>query len=69
MRLLIRITVRGQSRQRKQTYKYGFILRYPQDKVDITKYNYEPWHFRYVGPEAAKEIFEKKICLEEYLGL
>jgi len=49
-------------------HKYGFILRYPEDKVDITKYNYEPWHYRYVGPEAAGEIFDKGLCLEEYLG-
>lgn len=51
------------------SYKYGFILRYPKTKVDITKYNYEPWHFRYVGIAEAKEIYEKKLCLEEYLGL
>lgn len=48
--------------------KYGFILRYPKDKVNITGYNYEPWHYRYVGVEAAKEIMEKKICLEEYVA-
>lgn len=52
----------------EHAYKYGFILRYPEDKVNITKYNYEPWHYRYVGRDAAKEIFEKNICLEEYLG-
>lgn len=50
-------------------YKYGFILRYPQSKVNITKFNYEPWHFRYVGIEAAKVIFEKELCLEEYLEI
>lgn len=49
-------------------WKYGFILRYPSDKKDITKINSEPWHYRYVGKEAAKEIYEEKICLEEYLG-
>ncbi len=48
--------------------KYGFILRYPADKVDVTGISYEPWHFRYVGVEAAKEIMERGICLEEYLG-
>lgn len=51
----------------KNSYKYGFILRYPKDKTDITGISYEPWHYRYVGKEAAKEIFEQKICLEEYL--
>lgn len=48
--------------------KYGFILRYPQGKQEITQIIYEPWHFRYVGEEAAKEIMEQGLCLEEYLG-
>jgi D-alanyl-D-alanine carboxypeptidase len=48
---------------------YGFILRYPSDKVKITHISYESWHFRYVGKEAAKEIMNRKICLEEYLGI
>lgn len=47
---------------------YGFILRYPADKQDITHIDFEPWHYRYVGEEAAKVIMEKGICLEEYLG-
>lgn len=47
---------------------YGFILRYPPDKCDLTGIGYEPWHYRYVGKEAAKEIMEQGICLEEYLG-
>lgn len=46
---------------------YGFILRYPKDKVDITKIAYEPWHYRYVGINHAKPIMEQGICLEEYL--
>jgi D-alanyl-D-alanine carboxypeptidase len=46
---------------------YGFILRYPEDKGDVTGIIYEPWHFRYVGVDAAKEIMERGICLEEYL--
>ena len=45
----------------------GFILRSPKDKVEITGVNYEPWHYRYVGVEAAKEITESGVCLEEYL--
>lgn len=49
-------------------YKYGFILRYPTDKSDITGVVYEPWHYRYVGKDAAKEITQKGITLEEYLG-
>lgn len=48
-------------------YKYGFILRYPAEKSDITGISYEPWHYRYVGKNAAKAIMEQKICLEEYL--
>ena len=47
--------------------KYGFILRYRKDKEDITKVNYEPWHWRYVGVEHAKKINELDFCLEEYI--
>ena len=48
-------------------WEYGFILRYPEDKTDITQIGFEPWHYRYVGKEAAKAITEAGICLEEYL--
>lgn len=48
---------------------YGFILRFPENGKDITGYDYEPWHFRYVGIDAAKEIAEQNITLEEYLGV
>lgn len=48
--------------------EYGFILRYPTDKSDLTGVNYEPWHYRYVGQAVAKEIMEQGICLEEYLA-
>lgn len=51
----------------KNCSKYGFIVRYPNGKTDITGVIYEPWHFRYVGKEAAQEIMSKGICLEEYL--
>lgn len=50
----------------ENAYKYGFILRYPQGKEYITGIDYEPWHYRYVGKEAALEIFNKNITLEEY---
>ena len=50
----------------ENAYKYGFILRYPSDKVDITGYMYEPWHYRYVGVEVAKIIKEKNLTFEEY---
>ena len=46
---------------------YGFIIRYPKGKEDITGYSYEPWHLRYVGKNAAKEITENQLTLEEYL--
>ena len=49
---------------------YGFVLRYPKEKEDITGIEYEPWHWRYVGPEHAKKMEEQNLCLEEYvLGL
>lgn len=48
-------------------YDYGFILRYPKEKNNITKITYEPWHYRYVGRENAKKIKEKNLCLEEYI--
>ncbi|MBE6830376.1 MAG: D-alanyl-D-alanine carboxypeptidase family protein [Ruminococcaceae bacterium] len=46
---------------------YGFILRYPKDKQDITHIKYEAWHFRYVGVEHAKKMKELNLCLEEYI--
>lgn len=51
----------------QNAYRYGFIKRYPEDKVDITGINNESWHYRYVGIEAATEMKEKNLCLEEYL--
>lgn len=48
--------------------EYGFILRYPVDKSELTGVGYEPWHYRYVGEAAAKEIMEQGICLEEYVN-
>ncbi|HEX2939071.1 MAG TPA: M15 family metallopeptidase [Ruminiclostridium sp.] len=46
--------------------EYGFILRYPKDKQSITKYEYEPWHYRFVGVTDAKKIMSSGLCLEEY---
>ena len=51
----------------KHAYEYGFVQRYPSDKADITGINYEPWHYRYVGEDAAKTMVEKNLCLEEYV--
>lgn len=50
-------------------HESGFIIRYLKGKEAITEYSYEPWHIRYVGKEVAKEIYEKQITLEEYLGV
>jgi len=47
-------------------HKYGFILRYPEDKEHLTGYMYEPWHYRYVGKDVAKYIYENDIVFEEY---
>ncbi|MFE8695828.1 D-alanyl-D-alanine carboxypeptidase family protein [Cytobacillus sp. FJAT-53684] len=52
----------------ENAHHYGFILRYPKGKEGITGYKYEPWHFRYVGKEAAAVIYENKWTLEEYFG-
>lgn len=51
---------------KKNAHKYGFIYRYPPNKSEITGVSNEPWHYRYVA-KAAEEIYEKNICLEEYL--
>ncbi len=48
------------------SYKYGFILRYPKAKFHITGFKYEPWHYRYVGINIAKYIYKNKLTLEEY---
>ncbi|SFR62572.1 D-alanyl-D-alanine carboxypeptidase [Anaeromicropila populeti] len=50
-------------------YKYGFIKRYPTDKIEITGIINEPWHYRYVGKQAAREIYSQGICLEEYIDM
>lgn len=50
-------------------HKYGYILRYPHDKTEITEISYEPWHFRYVGKAHAYYMYANNLCLEEYIGL
>lgn len=52
----------------ENAHKYGFILRFPENKTGVTGYSYESWHYRYVGEQAAKEIHSKGITLEEYLA-
>lgn len=53
----------------KHCTEFGFIIRFPKGKENITGYSYEPWHIRYVGKEAAKEMKKQNLCLEEYLGV
>ena len=50
----------------ENSYKYGFILRYPEGKEDITGYTFEPWHYRYIGKKDAKKVHELNITYEEY---
>ncbi len=52
----------------QNAYRFGFILRYPEGKTAVTGYSYEPWHFRFVGREAATEIMLRQMTLEEFLG-
>lgn len=53
----------------ENAHSYGFILRYPQQKENVTGTSYEPWHYRYVGKEAAAVIYADQICLEEYMQI
>ncbi len=53
---------------KENSYLYGFIQSYPKDKVDITGYMYEPWHYRYLGIEKAKEIYDSGLTIAEYLN-
>lgn len=53
----------------KNAHKYGFIMRYPKNKQDITKIIYEPWHYRYVGTEHASIMKKENLCFEEYIDL
>lgn len=53
----------------RNCYKYGFIIRYPSDKEDVTGYMWEPWHIRYLGKETAQAVYDSGLCLEEYLGI
>jgi len=50
----------------KNAYKYGFILRFPKDKEDVTGYQYEPWHYRYVGEYVAEKMHDENLTLEEF---
>lgn len=54
---------------KKNCHKYGFIVRYPKGKEQITGYKYEPWHIRYLGVDIATNVYKSGLCLEEYLGI
>jgi D-alanyl-D-alanine carboxypeptidase len=51
----------------QNAFKFGFILRYPANKEDITKHSYEPWHYRYVGIDVATEMVKRGLCFEEFM--
>ena len=53
----------------ENAHKFGFILRFPEDKTNITGYSYESWHFRFVGRDEATKIYQSGLCFEEYLDL
>lgn len=63
----------GQTKEGKwlaaNCWKYGFIIRYQQNKEDKTGYMYEPWHVRYLGKDMAKKVYDSGLCLEEYLDI
>ena len=52
----------------ENAWKFGFILRFPADKTDVTGYDYEPWHYRFVGRADAYVIHSRGLCLEEYVA-
>lgn len=53
----------------RHAHEYGFIIRYPKGKEDVTGYQYEPWHIRYLGVDLAAKVYESGLCLEEYLDV
>ena len=65
----IRLTEENYKWLKENSYKYGFIIRFPENKVNITRYQKENWHIRYVGKKVAKIIYEKDLALEEYIDL
>ncbi len=65
----IQETLPGQQWLMEHSWEYGFILRYPKDKTDATGIIYEPWHYRYVGKELAKELHDLGLTLEEYMTM
>ena len=52
---------------KENSWKFGFVVRFPEDKVEVTGISYEPWHFRFVGRTAAAQMYKQNLCLEEYV--
>ena len=52
----------------EHAHEYGFVIRYPRDKEEVTGYSYEPWHIRYVGVDVAAKLYAENLTLEEYFG-
>jgi D-alanyl-D-alanine carboxypeptidase len=52
---------------KENCHKFGFIIRFPEDKTDITGYSFEPWHYRFVGRYHATRMYNLGMCLEEYV--
>lgn len=65
----IRLTDENYKWLEQNAYKYGFIIRFPKGKENITGYQFENWHIRYVGKDVAKTIYDNKLTLEEYIDL
>ncbi len=65
----VRLTDENYKWLENNVYKYGFIIRFPENKENITLYQFENWHIRYVGMDAAKIIYDNKLTLEEYIDL
>lgn len=65
----VRLTDENYDWLENNAYKYGFVVRFPENKENITGYQFENWHIRYVGKENAKIMYEEKLCLEEYIDL
>ncbi len=55
--------------EKENAQEYSFIIRFPKGKTEITGYQYEPWHLRYLGKEIAQKVKTSGLTLEEYLGL
>lgn len=65
----VRLTDEDYEWLENNSYKYGFIIRFPKEKEEVTGYQFENWHIRYVGIDLATKIYNSKLCLEEYYDM